>query len=179
MKINIRGQKLEITNAIQNHIEKKLEKLEKYFSKPEEVIINVLVSVKGIDQSIEVTIPRGKITLRAEEKRSDLYAAVDYVIDKIESQIRKNKTKLKKGTGINELPEFNFDYETTENIEETEFGNVVKRKKIELKPMNEEEAILQMELLNHDFFLFKNEDQDCFSVIYRRKDGQYGIIDTN
>ena len=176
MKINIRGQKLEITEGIKDHVEGKLSKLEKYFDKPDEVEINVLAKIKGIEQIIEVTIP-GRFMLRAEESHSDLYAAVDLVIDKLETQIKKNKSRLrdKSRSGNNQ---FNFEFMGDIKEEPTE-KKVVKRKEIELKPMSEEEAALQMELLNHDFFLFKNINQECFSVIYRRKDGNYGIIDTN
>lgn len=178
MKINIRGQKLEITDPIKKHIENKLTRLEKYFNKPEEVNVHVLAKVKGINQTIEVTIPINKVTLRAEESHSDLYAAVDLVIDKLDAQIRRNKDKLKKRrTG--DSNEFNFaDNLPDEDLEKDIEKGIVKRKIIELKPMDEEEAILQMEMLNHDFFLFKNIDKECFSVIYRRKDGNYGVIDT-
>ncbi len=178
MKINIRGQKLEITEPIKKHIESKLTRLEKYFNKPEEVNVHVLAKIKGINQTIEVTIPINKVTLRAEESHSDLYAAVDLVIDKLDAQIRKNKDKLKKKRS-GETNEFSFvESFPSESTEPEEDNKIVKRKLIELKPMDDEEAILQMEMLNHDFFLFKNIDKDCFSVIYRRKDGNYGIIDT-
>ncbi len=175
MKINIRGQKLEITEGIRDHVEGKLSKLEKYFDKPDEVEINVLAKIKGIEQIIEVTIP-GRFMLRAEESHADLYAAVDLVIDKLETQIKKNKSRLR-DKHRSEVAQFNF--ESFEEKEEKEEKAIVKRKEIELKPMSEEEAILQMELLNHDFFLFRNINGDCFSVIYKRKDGNYGIIDTN
>lgn len=177
MKVNIRGQKLKITESIRKHIESKMLKLDKYFNNPDEITINVLVKVKGIEQTIEVTIPNKKLTIRAEESHNDLYAAVDLVIDKLDIQIRKNKSRLKKKRASENL-EYEFNSTLPDEKEET-FGKIVKRKIIELKPMDEEEAILQMELLNHDFFLFKNIDKDCFSVIYKRKDGQYGIIDTN
>ena len=177
MIINVRGQKLEITEAIRTHIESKLVRLEKYFDNPSEVQPNVLVKVRGENQIIEVTIPMGKLTLRAEESHNDLYAAVDLVIDKIDSQIRKNKSRYKKRYKTDTSP-LNFEKDIDVN-EVSKDATIVKRKNIELKPMDEEEAILQMELLNHDFFLFNNIDQGCVSVIYKRKDGQYGILIAN
>lgn len=177
MKINIRGQKLEITPAINDHIENKLCKLEKFFQKPEEITINVLAKIRGIEQIIEITIP-GKFTIRAEESHNDLYAAIDLAVDKIESQIKKNKSRIKKKYKANEISEYNFAYEEkVEQPEETR-GSIIKRKVLELKPMDEDEAVLQMELLNHDFYIFNNIKKDAISVIYRRKDGDYGIIDT-
>jgi len=152
MKINIRGQKMEITKSIKEHIENKMLKLEKHFNKPDEIVINILVKVKGINQSIEVTIPYGKLTIRAEESHSDLYAAIDLVVDKLDNQIRKNKNRIKKRSNA-ENDEIEFTFSFPDDQPEIENGNnIVKRKSIELKPMDEEEAILQMELLNHDFF---------------------------
>ena len=96
MKINARGQKIKVTDAIQAHTEEKLKKLDKYFDTPEEITANVLIKVKGKDQTVEVTIPTKKFILRGEETNNDLYAAIDLVTDKLERQIRKNKTRLKK-----------------------------------------------------------------------------------
>ena len=175
MKINIRGEKIEITSAIREHIESKIARLNPYFKRHEGIEANVLIKIKGHEQIIEVTIPTERFKLRAEESHADLYASVDLVIDKLEGQIRKNKTRLKKyrHEGLLELP---FDYEKTElDIVEHEL-KIVRRKEVDSKPMDEEEAILQMELLNHNFFVFKNIDEDCVSVIYLRKDGHYGII---
>ena len=96
MKINARGQKIKVTDAIQAHTEEKLKKLDKYFDTPEEITANVLIKVKGKDQTVEVTIPTKKFILRGEETNNDLYAAIDLVTDKLERQIRKNKTRLEK-----------------------------------------------------------------------------------
>ncbi len=172
MNINIRGDKIEVTDSIKKYIKEKLSRLDRYFEDSSKIDSHVLVRARNGEQVIEVTIPTSRYTLRAEEKNSDLYAAIDLVIDVLERQIRKNKTKLNKRREINQdfayIPEDEEEYED-ENI-------IVKRKTVSAKPMSEEEAILQMELLDHDFFMFKNEDEDCFSVLYRRKDGNYGII---
>ena len=175
MKCKIRGEKIKITNAIQEYVESKLSKLDKYF-KDENIDASVLIKVKGKEQAIEVTIPYDKYTLRSEEKRDDLYAAIDLVIDKLEGQIRKTKTKLKKQIKKND-DFFNFDYELTK--EEKEESKIVKRKTLEMKPMDEEEAILELELLGHDFFIYKDVHTNEINVLYKRRDGNYGIIETN
>ena len=95
----------------------------------------------------------------------------------MERQIRKNKTRLKNKYKNNERIDFNFEYEV--ESEETNENKIVKRKTVDTKPMDEEEAILQYELLGHDFFVFKNIDEECTSVLYKRKDGNYGIININ
>lgn len=173
VNINIRGDKIEITNSIMNYIKEKLVRLEKYFDEPSSIDAHVLVRVKNGSSVIEVTIPTKKYTLRAEEKNADLYAAIDLVIDVLERQIRKNKTKLNKRR--NEEP---IVFASFESDEEEGEEVIVKRKDITSKPMSEEEAILQMDLLGHDFFLFKNADEECISLIYKRKDGNYGIINS-
>lgn len=176
MKLNIRGEKVTITQAMKTYITEKLSKLDKYFENPEEINANVLVRIKGLEQIIEVTALTKRFTLRAEESNEDFYAAVDLVIAKLERQIRKNKDRLNKKYKNIESVDFNFDYEEAEENKEENVSTVVKRKNISMKPMDEEEAMLQIELLNHDFFVFKNIDEECVSVLYKRKDGNYGII---
>jgi putative sigma-54 modulation protein len=172
MNHNIYGNKLKITKAIKEYINKKLSKLDKYFENPELINSKVLVRISGHDQIVEVTISIGKVILRAEERHSDLYAAIDLVADKLERQIRKNKEKIlskmmKDGNDLNKYP----------FMEEQEIS-VVKRKKLDMKPMDEEEAILQMNLLDHDFFVFRDIETNGICILYRRKDGNYGIIET-
>ena len=175
MKLNIRGEKITITNSMKSYITEKLSNLDKYFENPEEINTNVLVRIKGLEQIIEVTALTKRFTLRAEESNEDFYAAVDLVISKLERQIRKNKDRLNKKYKNIEALEFNFNYEAEESEEDNE-SSIVKRKNISMKPMDEEEAMLQIELLNHDFFVFKNIDEECVSVLYKRKDSNYGII---
>lgn len=173
--MNIRGVNLDITPAIKTHIEGKIGKLDKYIEKTDNVEATIIVRVRNNEQIIEVTIPTDKYTLRAEETHTDLYAAVDLVLDKLESQIRKHKTKLL--DRIKKEPSLNDLFKSTEKQVKDE-PKIVKRKNIDSKPMGEIEAILQMELIDHDFFIFDNIDEDCVSVVYKRKDGNYGIINT-
>jgi len=175
MKLNIRGDKLEITDAIRDYVEDKLGRLDKYF-KDSDINANVLLKVKGNRQIIEVTVPTDKYILRSEEEHNDLYAAIDLVVDKLEGQIRKNKTKLKKQNIDNKYKEFNFDYELDEEEENNDV--IVKHKEIEMKPMDSEEDILEMELLGHSFFVYKDVDTGNVNVLYKRKDGNYGLIET-
>ena len=174
MKLNIRGDKVTITKSIKDYIEDKKSRLDKYFVNTKGVEGKVLIRIRNDEQIIEVTIPTSRFTLRAEERDQDLYTAIDLVIDKLERQIRKNKTRLNDKYKDLDKFEMSFNFDVPE--EEIDDVKIVKRKNVEMKPMDEEEAILQMELLNHDFFVFKNIDEECVSVLYERKDGKLGII---
>ena len=172
MKINIRGEKTNITESMKSYAEEKLQKLNKYIEDSDEVTGTLLFKVYGPKQIIEVTIPLRSCTLRVEEEGHDFYAIIDTGIDKLERQIIKNKTRLA-NKRVKNKSEFILDFEP----EEENKNKIVKRKTIELKPMDEEEAILQMELLNHDFYMFKNTETDKTSVVYKRQHGDYGIIE--
>ena len=175
MKYNIRGEKIEITSAIRKYIEEKIGKLDKYFEDSDLLNVNVLVKIRGKEQKIEITIPASHFTLRREESHEDLYAAIDLTVDKLERQIRKNKTKLNSKIKKNIISNFELDLEDSFDANDSK---VLKRKKLDMKPMDEEEAILQMNMLGHSFFVFKNTDTDSICVLYLRKDGNYGIIET-
>ena len=174
MKYKIRGEKVEITDSIRNYIEEKIDKLNKYFSQDDDLNVSVVIKVRGKEQKIEITIPTVHFTLRSEESHSDLYAAIDLTVDKLERQIRKNKTKINSKIKKNLIQNFELDLE--DKFEEDE--EIIKRKKVEMKPMDEEEAMLQMDMLGHEFFVFKNTDTDTVCVMYKRKDGNYGILET-
>jgi putative sigma-54 modulation protein len=174
MKYNIRGDKILVTDAIKDYITEKIDKLNKYFDEPDEITANILIKVKGYNQTIEVTIPTTSFTIRNEESAEDLYAAIDSVVDKIERQIRKNKTKINK-ISKNALKKLNLMYQEEEKEEDTK---IVRRKTLNTKPMSEEEAILQMEMLGHDFFIFKDSNTSNISILYKRKDNNYGVIET-
>jgi putative sigma-54 modulation protein len=170
MLFNIRGDKIEITESIKEYIDKRIGRLDKYFRNPGEMKANVKARLSGINQVIEVTIPIKKGVLRAEDRDKDLYAAIDKVTEKLERQIRKNKTKIMNHRNVKNT------FNDVEIEEVPDNKKVVKRKLIETKPMSEEEAILQMELIDHDFFIFKDAEDDSVAVAYKRNDKQYGII---
>ena len=175
MNIIIRGEKLEVTEAIKSYAEEKVGRLGRYLENADNLEAHVLVKVTNKDQKVEVTIPLNNGILRAEDREADLYAAIDKVIEKIERQIRKNKTKMQ-ARKIKLAKDINFDYIEEDDEEDL---NVVRRKKIEVKPMSEEEAILQMELLGHQFYLFKDAETMNPTLVYKRKDNQYGVIETD
>lgn len=178
MKILIRGEKIEVTQAIEDYVKEKINRLNKYIGDSENIKATVLVNVKGHNQKVEVTIPLKNVILRAEETRDDLYAAIDVVVDKLERQIRKNKTKLQ-SKKMNKLSKDLLIDAIVAIDEDKEDGfKIVKRKKVEVKPMSEEEAVLQMELLEHQFYIFKDSETNNIAVVYKRKEGNYGIIES-
>ena len=176
MEIVIHGDKIKVTKAMREYIEEKLDKLNKYLENSDNVRANVIVKVKGHEQTVEITIPLKTFILRSEETKEDFYAAVDKTIDVLERQIRKNKTKLQ---SKKEKQNVDFNFANIEDDDEgSEEKKIVKRKLVEVKPMKEEEAILQMELLGHEFYMFKDADTDKIAVVYRRKDGNYGLMES-
>ena len=177
MVFNIRGNKIEVTEAIKAYIEKRIGRLDKYFENPSEMKANVLVHPSGVSQVVEVTIPAPKVILRAEDRHKDLFTAIDGVVEKLERQIRKNKTKMKHKIHNERFTFMNMDFDITE--EEENQNKIIKRKQVDVKPMSEEEAVLQMDLLGHDFFVFKNAEDGHIAVVYKRKDNNYGIIETH
>ena len=175
MKITLRGKNIEITEAIEEKVSEKLSKLDKYFMVSENVEAKVLVRTYPYGQKIEVTIPTEYVLLRAEVVDQDLYNAIDLVIDKLEGQIRKYKTRLNRKSKDNKLA---FNLASIEPLEEEEEDVLVKTKTITPKPMDMEEAIMQMELIGHSFFVYRDTETDAISIVYRRNDGDYGLIET-
>lgn len=171
MKYTIRGQKLEVTDAIRDYAVSKIDKMEKYFENPDEVSVKVVFSIRGREQKVEITINSINFDLRSEVSHSDMYAAIDLAVDKLEQQMRKFKSKLMS----KERVEIVYD----DIIDDDVLEEVVKRKKVYLKPMDEEEAIMQMEFLGHTFFVFKDIKTEKVNVLYKRLDGAYGVIETN
>lgn len=177
MDIIIHGDKLKITSAMSDYIKEKLEKLEKYLENSETVRANVIVKVKNHEQRVEITIPLKSFIIRSEETKNDFYAAVDKAVDKLERQIRKNKTRM-----MSKQIKTNYDFAFSQielDEEDNKENKILKRKKVEVKPMNEEEAILQMELLGHQFYMYKDSENDNPAVVYKRNDGNYGVIESD
>lgn len=180
MNYNIRGNKLEVTEAIREYVIKKLSKLERYFDTTPSSDVNVRLSVYNNEQRIEVTIPMPQLVLRAEEHHADLYAAIDLVVNKLERQIRKYKTKINRKFRQEGSPKYVFaelEKEAQKEREEESELEIVRTKRFNLKPMDSEEAILQMDMLDHAFFVFTNAETSETNVVYRRKDGRYGLIE--
>ncbi|GLC87785.1 ribosome hibernation-promoting factor, HPF/YfiA family [Lysinibacillus piscis] len=181
LNYNIRGENIEVTPAIREYVENKIDKVERYFSEDVNANANVNLKVYNDKQTkVEVTIPMKNLTLRAEERHNDMYAAVDLIVDKLERQIRKHKTKVnrkfreREGVGVY----FAASQVATEPETEEEYA-VVRTKQFDLKPMDQEEAILQMNMLGHDFYIFTDAESNNTNIVYKRKDGKYGLIETN
>src|SRR5690606_31757171 len=175
MRITISGKNVEITDALRQQIIKKVSKLERYFDENTEA--QITLSVEKNRHIMEVTIPFNGVVLRAEEYTDDMYKTLDSVLDKLEKQIHKYRTKLdkrmKSGAFKYDKPLFSDKFE-----EESETPpKVVKTKRFAVKHMRAEEAILQMELLGHRCYVFTNADSDEVNVVYKRKDGNYGVIE--
>lgn len=176
MKIEVIGKNITVTEAMRNRIEQKLSFLEKYFLIDEETSARVVVRVYPNTQKIEITIPTKVAILRAEVVHEDLYAAIDLAIDKLEDQIRRQKTRLSRKNKEKLALAF---LEEEVNEDEGSSGDVlVRTKTIEAETMDMEEAIMRMEMLNHSFFIFTDEETDKISVVYKRNDGGYGCIET-
>ncbi|TQS74822.1 ribosome-associated translation inhibitor RaiA [Ornithinibacillus gellani] len=184
MEYNIRGENIEVTDAIREYTEKKINKLERYFDTPPTSDVHVNLSVYNDEQQIEVTIPMTNLLLRGEVQHNDLYAAIDLVVDKLERQIRKYKTKVNRKFRQDGSPKYIFaelekEAQNQKIQEEENEIEIVRTKRFNLKPMDSEEAILQMDMLGHAFFVFTNAISGDTNVVYRRKDGRYGLIEPN
>lgn len=174
MEVNVRGKNIDVTPALVSHTQKKLGKLAKYFDKATEA--QVMLSVIRDEHIVEVTVNLDGLILRGEESTGDMYASIDMVVEKLEKQVAKYKTKMNKSLRKRGMRTINEKMAISEMREE-EDARVVKTKRFPLKPMNLEEAMLQMNLLGHDFFVFANAESETVNVLYRRKDGNYGLIE--
>lgn len=177
IKYSIRGENLEVTEAIRDYVVSKLEKIEKYFQAEQELDARVNLKVyREKTAKVEVTIPLGSITLRAEDVSQDMYGSIDLVTDKIERQIRKNKTKIER-KNKNKVATGQLFIDALVEDSNVVQSKVVRSKQIDLKPMDLEEAILQMDLLGHDFFIYVDVEDQTTNVIYRREDGEIGLLE--
>ena len=177
MKISVRGKNIEATPALVDYAEKKISKLEKHFDKATDV--QVVLSVIREDHIVEVTMNINGLILRGEESTGDMYASIDMVVDKLERQLKKYKTRMNKSLrqrGVRVISEKLALTEAEARMED-EAPQVVRTKRFTLKPMSTEEAILQMDLLGHNFFVFSSAENDAVNVVYRRRDGHYGLIE--
>lgn len=181
MNFSIRGQQIEVTEALKDYVDKKLSRLDKYFDAPPTSEGNVTLSVVRGLHAVEVTIPLTGVVLRAEDRSDDMYASMDAVVDKLERQIRKHKTKLnRKFRQEGSLKTLFVEGASSDNGElDNDELEVVRTKRFTLKPMDVEEAILQMNMVGHNFFVFSNIDTRSVNVVYKRNDGKYGLIEQN
>ncbi|MGI6678100.1 MAG: ribosome hibernation-promoting factor, HPF/YfiA family [Dehalobacterium sp.] len=170
MKIILKGRNTEVTQALRDYAEKRLGKLSKYIENLDEVYVTLLVEKDR--HRVEVTIPLNGLIIRGEEETSDMYSSIDLVEEKLEKQIEKYKTRINKKTKNKTIRDMQVTYEPEPNE-----PRVVRNKRFLIKPMPTEEAILQMNLLGHSFYVFTNDETEEINVVYRRKDGNYGLIE--
>ncbi len=177
MNFNIRGENIEITSALRKYVEKKVGRVEKYFDTPPTSDVKVTMKVEKDVHNVEVTIIFPNLVLRGEESNVDMYAAIDLVVEKIERQIKKYKTKVNRKFRQNGNIKNLFKESLSNGKEEEDELKVVRTKRFNIKPMDVEEAILQMDMLGHSFFVFSSAETDEMNVVYKRKDGRYGLIE--
>ncbi len=171
MKYIYTGKGMEVSDALKARVEKKLNKLDRYFRDEPEATVR-FKQQKGARNIVEITVSVGGVILRAEECSNDMYLSIDRAVDKLESQIRRYRNKLEKRIRSSELEPVD---EAVPDYEEATY-DVVRVKRFSVKPMGVEDAITQMELLGHNFFLFLNEENNTMCVLYRRNDGSYGLL---
>ncbi|NLB17464.1 MAG: ribosome-associated translation inhibitor RaiA [Syntrophomonadaceae bacterium] len=176
MRFDIRGKNIEVTDALKEYVEKRLSKLERFIEDIK--VAQVTLSVEGESHKVEVTIPLNGVILRGEEATGDMYSSIDLVVEKLEKQIDKHKTKLyRRYRGINFKKSLVPELEAAET--KVEQFKILRTKRFALKPMDVEEAVMQMNLLGHSFFMFFNSATDEVNVVYRRNDGNFGLIEPN
>ncbi len=176
MKIIFKGKNIEVTEALRNYVEKRLSKIERYLDHILEVIVTL--SVEKSRQIVEVTLQTNGALIRAEEETNDMYTSIDKVTDKLVKQIKKYKEKYfqkpyPKVGGVESINEG----VSLEGSESTLEPKIIRTKKFAIKPMSVEEAAMQMDLLGHSFFVFANDETDKVNVLYKRKDGNFGLIE--
>lgn len=188
MNIQVRGDHFEVTKALREYAEKKIGRLEKYFDAPPEKEVSVTMSVERGLHRVEVMLQVHGVMVRAEDRSGDMYASIDLVTDKLEQQMNRNKSRLNQKfrergvrTRVRELNgRAGFDamneVAVTDLMAEEE-AKIIRVKRFPMKPMDVEEAVMQMDLLGHDFFVFTNAATEEVNVVYRRKGGNYGLIE--
>jgi putative sigma-54 modulation protein len=177
MQITTTFRHMESSDALKSYAEEKLSKVDKYIDEP--IVAQVFFTVEKIRHMAEVTLTAKGITIKASEETNDMYAAVDAVIDKIERQLRRYKERIKEHKPGNESDERKVRKTVleAESIEQRQEPVIIKSKTFSIKPMSVEEAVMQMDLLHKDFLVFTDSNTEDINVIYRRKDGNYGLIE--
>lgn len=176
MRYQIVGKNVDVTKSMEDAIYKKLKRIERYFKDDENIKCVVTVSTAHLDQTIEIAISTSNLDLRAKYTTNDFYEALDFCIDRLEGQMRKVKTKLDRSKK-NSLGS-NIQLDMLNEYDEESFNpNVVRRKKLSLTPMDEEEALTRMDALGHSFFIYLDSSSGLTNVIYEREDGGYGVIE--
>ncbi|AFT81135.1 ribosome-associated translation inhibitor RaiA [Leuconostoc carnosum] len=178
LDFNVRGENIAVTDSLREYVEKRLTKLNRYIEETANANINLRTYQSNNSGKAEVTIVLPYVVLRAEDTNPDLYTAIDAVSEKLERQIRKYKTKINRKSRETGFKGIDSNDEIPATDVDDDSLQIVRRKQVDLKPMSPEEAALQMDLLEHNFFIFKDAESNTDSVIYKRADGKYGLLET-
>lgn len=177
MRYNIKGKNMEIGERTKEKVSDKLDRAKKLF--PEDAEATVVIKNEKLEYIVEVTIPMSKRVVRAEVSADDMMTAVDKAVDIIERQIVRYKKRLK--TQMKKNAAFKVEYDAinipVDDADDDTLYKIEKSKKFEIRPMSAEEAVMQMELLGHSFFVFRNDETELINVVYKRKDGSFGLIE--
>lgn len=174
MKFTYTARKVNLRDNFKERAEKKFSKFERLFT--EDAAVSVVVTLEKNRQTVEVTIRDNGLILRAESTMSEMNDALDKVVDILARQIRKNKTKLEKKIKSGTIDDFVTEIPEIDEVEDEEY-RVVRKKQVLIKPITVEEAILEMNMINHSFFIFRNADTDEMNVVYKRENGDYGLLE--
>ncbi len=177
MQISVTFRNTDSKETLRQYVQDKISKMDRYLDSPVEA--NVVLSVEKHRHLAEVTLLANRITINAQEETEDMFSAIDLVMDKVERQILKYKEKIKRHKANPAIPEANWrmNIYTPESFEEGGEPRVIKTKKLLAKPMSVEEAAMQMDLLNNEFLVFTNPNSKSLNIIYRMRDGHYGLIE--
>lgn len=174
LQVIVTGKNIDITPALRDRAEKRAAKVRRFLANASPIKIEVVLSVQRDEQTSEITVQTAGLVIRGESRTSDMYASIDAAMDRVEKQIRRNKARLQRR--LQQAPKLS-EIPANETVEADEMPQLVRTKRFAVKPMDVEEAVMQMDLLGHDFFVFRNADTSEVNVLYRRRDGNYGLID--
>ena len=175
MKYNVICRKVELSDSRKEKLLNKVKKLDKFFDADLEC--KILISEQKGEISMEITFVNKGFVFRAEARNKDLIVATDLCLAKLDRQIRKNKTRLAKHLRQPGIEDYSSVVEDTEGVDEEKDFNIIKKKKVDSKPMTAEEAVLQMNMLDHDFYIFRQAETNALNIVYKRKAGDYGLIE--
>lgn len=181
MRIVVQGKNIDVTPALRDYAEKRMAKVRKYFPDDVNIEVNVVLSVERNEHIAEVTVHVQSLLVRAERRTDDMYASIDGCLDRVERQVRRHKNRLQRrlqsGPKLGELSAQHVSSPAGVEHDEDDLPKVVRTKRFPVKPMVIDEALMQMDLLGHDFFVFSNADSEQINVLYKRKDGNIGLIE--
>jgi putative sigma-54 modulation protein len=176
MRVTVTFRHIEATEALRKYAQDKLQRLSKYLHRPMDA--HVILSVLKKNHRAEINLSANGTSLFSEDETNDLYSAIDLALDKIERQVKKLNAKRKNHQAEHTLPGLRLQVLSPDRFDERGAPEIIRTQRVPAKPMSVEEAVMQMDLTNNEFFVFRNAQSESLSVIYRRKDGNYGLIES-